>query len=214
MFKLFTVTITLTLCVASTYGVKIEVTIKPSSKANCNEHTESDDRLIIDFISIFETDTNGLILSGGIMPVGESFLKNGISKTHDYTEHPKGTMVGPVLRSERTSKYHIILHVRAKTIKYDDGIFYYYRESLMKWGESEDKHTEQDDTTFHQSPFLPGQVTVKLNGQTVLSVADGKNFCYNMYSWIPQHGMYRLNATTHEWIYMFYYPIQFPSVLS
>ncbi|VDK59343.1 unnamed protein product [Cylicostephanus goldi] len=182
MFKLFTITITLTLCVASTYGIKMEVTIKPSGRGNCNEHTESSDKLIIDFISIFETDKKGIILSGGIW--------------------------------EATSEYHIVLHVRAKKLTYDDGIFYYYTESTMKWHESEDKHTDIDDTIFHEAPFLPGHVMVKLDGKTVINVHDRKDICYNMYSWIPQHGMYRLDKTKHEWIYMFYYPVHIPSVLS
>ncbi|VDM78964.1 unnamed protein product [Strongylus vulgaris] len=116
--------------------------------------------------------------------------------------------MGDVLRYNKASKYHLILNVRAKTIKEDDGIFYYYSDKVMKWKDSTDDGKRRDDTIHFKSPFIPGEIYVGLNGNDVIHLKEDRSqrFCDNSFAWIPQHGIYRLNAATHEWTYMYYYP--------
>ncbi|VDM76277.1 unnamed protein product [Strongylus vulgaris] len=76
-------------------------------------------------------------------------------------------IVGDVLRYNKTSKYHLILHVRAKTIKEDDGIFYYYSDRVMNWNRSRHDGT-RDDTIHFKSPFIPGDIYVGVGGNDVM----------------------------------------------
>ncbi|EYC14339.1 hypothetical protein Y032_0041g480 [Ancylostoma ceylanicum] len=88
--KMFLITIIFALVVSNTLGVQVEVTIKPSSTQSCPEHVVSDDKLIIDYVSVFHTDKTKKILSAAILPVSSSFGNDGIHINKNYDSHNDG----------------------------------------------------------------------------------------------------------------------------
>ncbi|KHJ94057.1 hypothetical protein OESDEN_06018 [Oesophagostomum dentatum] len=163
-------------------GAQIKLKRQYCTSKNGAVHTESDDRLIIDYATVIETDDKKKMLSAAVVPIGRHFSYDGIDVTRDYKYQESDQQIhnAKELRFNSNSKYHLILTVRAKTMKYDDGIFYHYKRSVMHWDRSYDDSRSVDDSIHYKSPFLIGEVEVKVDGKSVILLhAMGLLACVN-----------------------------------
>ncbi|KAK6745220.1 hypothetical protein RB195_011752 [Necator americanus] len=188
--KMFCLTAVLSPTVLSAIAIRVQVKIKPSSACG-NVHTRSDYRLIIDYISIFHlTNSKKKILSAAISFVSKT-LREEILLDVEYLSHNL-RIKGDVLKYDSKGKYHLILNVRANEISSENGIFYWYTRKVMNWQDSRRTYINYDESLFHKSPFLPGEIKVHVNGNLVINRNDDSKRCFNAYAWIPDHGIYLL----------------------
>ncbi|KAK5965685.1 hypothetical protein GCK32_012918 [Trichostrongylus colubriformis] len=60
--------------------------------------------------------------------------------------------------------------------------------------------------------WLIGNLTITVNGRTVISIVDSSKTCYESERWIPGNGIYLYKEG--KWKTMYYFPHFYPQVLS
>ncbi|CAJ0606965.1 unnamed protein product [Cylicocyclus nassatus] len=195
--------------VVSSGASSVQYTLKPETQ--CGKlHTAGDDNLVIDSISLIQTDENNRIAAQTTAPFA----------CQSFSKACSGSFEMKTSGSNKNNIYHIILHVRLLRLTKETGYWYYYfPEGNMFWNGGNgrkaskwDKSKSFDNKLYNKNPFLIGEVTVTVDGKTVISRKAKQERCFDSYSWIADHGIYLLKDD--KWKTMYYYPREVPQILS
>ncbi|CAJ0597175.1 unnamed protein product [Cylicocyclus nassatus] len=196
------------IALSSARAVKVKYSLKPE-KACKDIHTQGYQRLIIDSVTIYHTDDNNRIIDAAWTDTNCNMAKECRGT---FTLNSQKKLKGPLLTYDSKGRYHIVLGVRHTQPARESPVTYFCTSYAIKDNKQRPSNKEFDEKLYHLDPFLIGEVEVSVDGHKVITRRSDAKRCFDSYSWIADHGIYRLYDD--QWITMYYYPHYYPQVLS
>ncbi|VDL76655.1 unnamed protein product [Nippostrongylus brasiliensis] len=207
-------------------SVKVSVTMKMSQV--CGQftgtidngyqmHVNDDKGLFLTALAIYHIGEDNMITSGAYLTGIPVTKGRGTNLTYTYTlyNYQKDRYAkfdGPYIEYKSEGRYEMVMCIGSRRI-YRTEMPAYFIDSTDIFRNSGWRFV-YDDGEFpgDESGFLIGDITVQIDGKTVLSRKDSKNLCWDSHQWIPQRGYYRFDGK--RMITMYYFPHYFPHYLT